>query len=137
MWLKCAVLTYSTLGLAMPAIEFTLTNHVSVSHFAQDVEVMGKYGSKIRMPCVGFTNQSITKSTHGHYVKVIADKYSDGNAHAGCHWKYLSDNEAVLGWRTNEGRQAKGDFIVYLLVDDQGVPIIVPRSSKTPLQSAG
>jgi hypothetical protein len=121
----------------MPAIEYTLLNQISVTNFAQDVEVMGRSGSRIRVPCLGFTNKRISESTNGHFVKVIAERYSEGNAHAHCDWKYVSVDEAVLGWRTNEGNEAKGNWIVYLLVDDKGVPIIVPRSSRKPLRAAG
>lgn len=75
----------------------------------------------------------------GHYVKVIAERYTAGRGDSMCDWKHLSVNEAVLAWRTNEGDRAKGNWIVYLLVDDKGNPIIVPRSSKKmpELRAAG
>lgn len=123
----------------MAAIEFTLTNQIGSSVFAQEVEVMGKQGMMIRVPCVGFTNKRITTLHKGHYVKVIAERYTADNANAQSNWKYISVDDAVLGWRTNEGSQAQGNWIVYLLLDDKGVPIIVPRSSqKEPqLQATG
>lgn len=123
----------------MAAIEFTLRNIVGVSPFAQEVEVMGKHGTRLRVPCVGFTKESITKTTKGHYVKVIAERYSETYATTESDWKYISVDDAVLGWRTNQSNVAMGDWIVYLLVNDKGVPIIVPRcsSKSSQLQATG
>ena len=116
----------------MAAIEYTLKNVVGVYPFPQDVEAMAKNNGRIRVPCVGFTNKSIASKYKGHYVKVIAERYTASNGGMQSDWKYLSVDEAVLGWRTNEGDQAKGNWMVYLLVDNNGVPVIVPRSSKRP-----
>ncbi len=117
----------------MAAIEFTLKNTIWPSTIAQEVEVMGKDNARIRVPCVGFTDERITKTTKGHYVKVIAERYSETYATTERDWKYISVDDAVLGWRTNQSNVAMGDWIVYLLIDDKGVPIIVPRSSKNDL----
>ena len=121
----------------MPAIEFTLKNYIGVVPFAQEIEVMGKHGMLIRVPCVGFTNKSIANTSNGHYVKVIAERYTWGNVGTQSDWKYISVDEAVLGWRTNDSYQAKGNWIVHLLLDDKGHPIIVPRTSKPTLQATG
>lgn len=121
----------------MAAIEYTLKNTIWPSTFAQEVEVMGKQGAMIRVPCIGFTNKNIADMYKGHYVKVIAERYTADNGQSQSDWKYISVDDAVLGWRTNEGSQAQGNWIVYLLMDDKGIPIIVPRSSKHPLQVTG
>lgn len=123
----------------MPGIEYTLKNHIKGSSIAQDVEVMGKDNARIRVPCVGFTNEKITQTTKGHYVKVIAERYYETHANNENDWKYISVDDAVLGWRTNQGSAAKGNWIVYLLTNAKGVPIIVPRVSNksSQLQAAG
>lgn len=123
----------------MAAIEYTLKNTIWPSTIAQEVEVMGKYNTRIRVPCVGFTDERITKTTKGHYVKVIAERYSETYATTESDWKYISVDDAVLGWRTNQSSVATGDWIVYLLVDAKGVPIIVPRVSdkSSQLQATG
>lgn len=119
----------------MPAIEFTLKNYIGVTPIAQEIEVMGKHGTLIRVPCVGFTNKSIADRSKGHYVKVIAERYTKDNVRTQSDWKYISVDEAVLGWRTNDSPQAQGNWIVHLLLDDKGQPIIVPRATKPALQA--
>lgn len=121
----------------MPAIEFTLKNYIGVTPIAQEIEVMGKHSTLIRVPCVGFTNRSIANTSKGHYVKVIAERYTRDNVRSQSDWKYISVDEAVLGWRTNDSPQAKGSWIVHLLLDDKGQPIIVPRTSKLAMLATG
>lgn len=117
----------------MPLMECVLRNQIGIFPFAQEVEVMGKSGARIRVRCLGFTNKNIARSRDGHYVKVIAERYSVGNNHVQASWVYVSVDEAMLGWRT----EFKGEWVVYLLLGERGVPIVVPRTSKPSLTSAG
>jgi hypothetical protein len=102
----------------MAAIEYTLKNTIWPSTFAQEVEVMGKLGAMIRVPCIGFTNKSIADMYKRHYVKVIAERYTADNGQSKSDWKYISVDDAVLGWRTNEGSQDRliGLCICYWMI---------------------
>lgn len=98
------------------------------------VDVMGLRGSVIRVPCAGVINISAIDDEGGHKVKVLASRYTNGNPHAMCQWIDLKDDEAVLGWRTNQSSQAPDEWVIFLLVDKEGNLIIIPRSSKPPVQ---
>lgn len=98
------------------------------------VDVMGLRGAVIRVPCAGVMNVSAIDDEGGHKVKVLATRYTNGNPHAMCQWIDLKDDEAVLGWRTNQSSRAPDEWVIFLLVDKEGHLIIIPRNTKPPVQ---
>lgn len=121
----------------MAAIEFyrkVLAGNVAGQLEMPLVDVMGRQGSIIRVPCVGVSHSGIIDDEGGHKVKVIADRYTNGEPHAMCKWIDLKPDEAVLGWRTDQASTAPGQWVVYLICDKAGDLIIIPRNSKPPVQ---
>ncbi|WP_331352550.1 hypothetical protein [Cellvibrio sp. UBA7671] len=98
------------------------------------VDVMGLKGTVIRVPCAGVRNISSIDDEGGHKVKVLATRYTNGNPHAMCQWIDLKEDEVVLGWRTDQASSAPGQWVVFLISDKEGKLIIIPRSSKPPVQ---
>ena len=111
----------------MAGIEFSVTRIVGDGAGRVDVEVMGKMGRRISVPCAGVAYHGGIKFEAGHYVKVLASRYTNDNPGSLlADWRTLGDDEAVLGWRTLDDADPTR-WVVYLCCDARGRLIIVPR----------
>ena len=111
----------------MAGIEFSVTHRAGSGFSGVEVEVMGKMGMRIRVPCAGVAFHDEIKLKRGHYVKVLASRYTNDNPQVSmAPWMPLREDEAVLGWRTLDYADPTR-WVVYLCCDKQGELIIVPR----------
>lgn len=111
----------------MAGIEFSVTRIVGGGSRGEEVQVMGNLGMRITVPCAGVAFHDGIKRKHGHYVKVIASRYTNDNPGSSlADWKPLGDDEAVLGWRTLDDADPSL-WVVYLCCDRRGCLIIVPQ----------
>ncbi len=113
----------------MAGIEYHLKFRAGTACYAMpEVNVMGKGGELLRVRCAGCSGEEIATTTTGHYVKVIASRYTNYSPYfEQAEWHVLGPDEAVLGWRTNEGPSSAGMWTVYLLTDKKGNLRIIPR----------
>jgi hypothetical protein len=119
----------------MPTIEYSITCQAgSHTRGFPDVYVMKKGGGCHRVPCAGCVPEETAKQAEGHYVKVIATRYTLYNPKQEfAVWNNLSEDEAVLGWRTSASSRGAGMSVIFLLEDKRGQLIIVPRF-RTPTE---
>jgi hypothetical protein len=113
----------------MATIEYTLKYQAgSYVRGLPEVYVMKKGGGYFRVPCAGCEYEERAREAEGHYVKVVASRYTQyPPTKKYAEWRTLGDNDAVLGWRTRASSRQAGMWVVYLLEDKRGQLIIVPR----------
>lgn len=116
----------------MPNIEYTLQTIAGsdVRGAYPDVNVLSKTGDLIRVPCAGCEFQERAITAEGHYVKVVASRYTEYNPFTirWTEWREVRSDQAILGWRTAASSKSKVQgFVVFLLLDVKGQFIFVPR----------
>lgn len=113
----------------MPAVRTSSTVERDILSFVGDgvlrwVSAYGKGGKIIQFECLGFICRRGIKTQKGGFVRVFAHSVSAGNGDTESNWIKLQSGEMVLGWWIRAFRTPI-PYGIYLLVDDEGLPIIV------------
>jgi hypothetical protein len=119
----------------MPNILYSLQTYAgSEVRGCPDVNVLGRNGNLIRVPCAGCEYHERALEAEGHYVKVVASHFTTSNPYIKYpDWHQIPDHKVVLGWRTAAASKAPvAGFVVFLLLDVKGKLIIVDRNRDVP-----